>query len=333
MTAIRIAGADVAFEAATGQDVLSAALQAGIDLPYSCRKGVCGNCAGSIAEGQVQPLPGTTLEHPACAPGEVLLCRATPIGEVTLAPRHWQRAEAGARRRLTAKVFRNTRAAPDVSILQLRLPAGKRAKFRAGQYLQIVLPDGSERSYSMANPPQESDGVTLHIRHVAGGRFTAMVPDLVPGDPVEIVLPFGSVGLAVDDTRPLVCVAGGTGFAPIKSILDDLARRVDSRAVTLLWGARNDAGLYLLPAVQTWQTRLSAFRFVPAVSDATSALPDAFAGRLPDALAAAVPDLRGHVLYCCGAPGLVQATRERALALGLGPEDFHADAFVRGGAA
>ena len=143
-----------------------------------------------------------------------------------------RRLEPGARKKLQLKVYRNTLAAPDVSLLQLRLPAGQRAKFRAGQYLQVQLPDGERRSYSMANPPHESDGVQLHVRHVAGGRFSALVADLQPGDLLDVEMPFGQVDLDPEAGSPLLCVCGGTGFAPVKSLLDDLAKRKSARPVT-----------------------------------------------------------------------------------------------------
>ena len=133
---------------------------------------------------------------------------------------------------------------------RLRLPTGQRAKFQAGQYLQILQDDGSARSYSMANPPQENDSVTLHIRHVPGGMFTQRVTQLAPGDLLNLELPFGHVELAPDDLRPIVFVAGGTGFAPVKSLLDDMLKRRVQRDITLIWGAREAGGLYLRAAVE-----------------------------------------------------------------------------------
>ena len=140
-------------------------------MPYSCRKGVCGNCAGGMSAGDVQCPPSE-----ASAPGLHLYCQCVPQGDVEIVPQAWHRVDPSARKTFTAKVFRNTLAAPDVSVLQLRLPAGQRAKFRAGQYLQVTLPDGSRRSYSMANPPHESDTIQLHIRHVAGGQLRRSCP-------------------------------------------------------------------------------------------------------------------------------------------------------------
>ena len=328
---VSIAGTDLAFDCPAGQSVLDAALQAGIALPYSCRKGVCGSCVGRVAAGEVAGVHGASLVNETCLPGQVLLCVCAPQSDLVLQPMSCRRIDPAARKTFTAKVHSNELAAPDVSVLRLRLPLGQRAKFQAGQYLQLQMEDGSTRSYSLANPPQESDSVTLHIRHVPGGFFSARVGHLEPGDLLKIELPFGNVALGEDDSRPIVFVAGGTGFAPVKSLLDDMARRRVQRPITLLWGARDPGGLYLLPALDRWKKQWAGFRFVAALSEGgADALPGAFAGRADQALQAACPELGGHVVYCCGSPAMVAAVRHVALAAGLAAQDFHADVFVPG---
>ena len=331
---IAIAGSEIAFDCAEDQSVLDAALRAGIELPYSCRKGVCGNCAGGIAQGEVAGLAGASTRNESCTPEQVLYCMCTPTTDLQIEPVSWHRVDPGARKRFTAKVFRNQLAAPDVSVLQLRLAAGQRAKFHAGQYLQLALGDGSTRCYSLANAPHESDALTLHIRHVQGGAFSARVPDLQQGDLLDVELPFGAVTLDAASARPIVFVAGGTGFAPIKSILDDMAKRRIERPITLIWGARRAEGIYLRSAVARWQRQWpGSFRFIAALSEkpGDDASEDAFAGRVDQALQARCPELAGHELYCCGSPAMVQAVRELAVRqLGLAAGDFHADVFVEG---
>jgi len=326
---VTIAGSEIAFDCADDQSLLDAALRAGIELPYSCRKGVCGNCAGGIAQGEVAGIGGAAMQNESCLPDQVLYCMCAPQTDVRIAPVSWHRVDPAARKRFTAKVFRNQLAAPDVSVLQLRLPAGQRARFHAGQYLQLAVGDGSTRCYSMANAPHESDALTLHIRHVPGGAFSARVPALQQGELLDIELPFGAVALDESSTRPIVFVAGGTGFAPVKSILDDMAKRRIERPITLIWGARRSEGIYLLTAVAKWQRQWPSFRFIAALSE--KAGDDAFAGRVDQALIAHCPELAGHELYCCGSPGMVHAVREMAVQqCGLHAADFHADVFVDG---
>jgi len=331
---VAIEGTDTAFTCPQDQSMLDAALHAGIEMPYSCRKGVCGSCVGRVASGEVASLNGASITNETCLPGQVLFCVCTPLTDVVLQPSSWKHIDPSARKTFTAKVHTNELAAPDVSVLRMRLPMGQRAKFQAGQYLQMRMEDGSTRSYSMANPPQESDSVTLHVRHVPGGFFSARVAQLKAGDLLKIELPFGNVALEEDDTRPIVFVAGGTGFAPVKSLLDDMMKRRIGRPITLIWGARDPSGLYLLTAVDKWKKQRPDFRFIAALSDVPAdVLPGAFGGRVDQALAAHCADLAGHVVYCCGSPPMVAAVRSTAIASGLDAGDFHADVFVPGPAA
>lgn len=328
---IAIENSDIAFACASGQSVLDAALHAGIELPYSCRKGVCGSCAGSVASGDVSGVNAAAIRNDTCTPDQVLYCLCTPTSDLTLRPVSWKRLDPSARKIFTTKVYSNELATPDISLLRLRLPAGQRAKFQAGQYLQVLLDDGSKRSYSMANPPQESDGVSLHVRHVQGGRFSAQVTQLTPGDTLQIELPFGHVALREDDFRPIVFVAGGTGFAPVKSILDDMLKRRIKRPMTLIWGAREAQGLYLRAAVERWQKQWPDFRFIGALSGVSvESIGDAYAGRVDEALRAHCPDLTDHVVYCCGSPLMAAAVRRVANNCGLALNDFYADVFVPG---
>ena len=327
---VRIDGSDIEFEADREASVLDAALRAGIALPYSCRKGVCGNCATRVVQGEVNARAGMSLHHEACAPGQVLLCCALAAGDLVIAPTQWRRTEPGAIRTVSARVYSHEQPAPDVSVLRLRLPAGQRIRFVAGQYLQVRLEDGSARCYSMANPPHESDGVTLHVRHVPGGAFTGRLATLKAGDTLTLELPFGQLDLPADDPRPIVFVAGGTGFAPVKSILDDWARRKVARDITLVWGARDATGLYLPAAIDRWRKAWPGLRYLPALSDAIPVPPGMLAGRVDQVLMAHLPDLRGHVVYACGSPGMVEAVRAAAIGAGALPGDVHADAFVTG---
>jgi CDP-4-dehydro-6-deoxyglucose reductase/terephthalate 1,2-dioxygenase reductase component len=325
---IRIAGTELNFSCEAGQNILDAALKAGIEMPYSCRKGVCGNCAGGVSAGEVECPPAGDV----APPGQHLYCQCLPRGDLEIVPSAWHRVEAGARKTFSVKVFRNTPVAPDVSMLQLRLPAGQRARFKAGQYLQVALPDGSRRSYSMANPPHESDMLQLHIRHVPQGRFTQIVPTLKPGDLLEVELPFGSFELREDSAAPMLCVVGGTGFAPVKSLLDDMLKKRIQRPVTLIWGGRDAASLYLMPAVERWRKLMAGFAFIPAIEEEAGAQAlGGFHGRVDAAVRTHFARLDGHEVYCCGSPPMVAAVRSACVQEGgLDPRHFFSDVFVPG---
>ena len=327
---IRIAGTDLRFACEGDQNILDAAHKAGIEMPYSCRKGVCGNCAGGVLSGEVAcPAAGDVTP-----PGKHLFCQCRPLSDLEIEPEAWHRVDPSPRKTFSVKVFRNTSAADDVNVLQLRLPAGQRARFKAGQYLQVALPDGSRRSYSMANPPHESDMLQLHIRHVAGGQFTQILPQLKSGDLLQVELPYGSFELREDTAAPMLCVVGGTGFAPVKSLLDDMLKKGIQRPVTLIWGGRTRAGLYLMSAVERWKKTLPGFTFIAAVEDADDAAAlGGFQGRVDDAVRTNFPTLEGHEVYCCGSPQMVTAVKKACVERGIDPHHFFSDVFVPGPAA
>jgi CDP-4-dehydro-6-deoxyglucose reductase/terephthalate 1,2-dioxygenase reductase component len=324
---IQIADSAVSFACGSDETILDAALKAGIQIPYSCKKGVCGNCAARIEKGDFQR---SLIWPEAKLTGQELLCQCRPQTDLVIKPPQWHQSIPAETKKLQVKVYRNVAAAPDVNLLHLRLPTGQRIKFRAGQYLNIVLPDGQLRSYSMANPPHESDSIQLHVRHVDGGLFSEIARLLDPGDVLDVELPFGQVQLAQDDQSHLLCVCGGTGFAPVKSLLDDLAKQKSQRQITLLWGSKDAAGLYLLDHIAKWQKSLPGFKFQAAIETESDALTlGAFHGRVDGALLALGSESMDLEVYCCGSPNMVSAVKKVCLnALGLHADKFHADVFV-----
>src|ERR1700742_1096526 len=255
---------DIAFPCEAGETVLDAAERAGYSLPYSCRKGICSTCEAELCRGSVT-LGGKQNEGPASG---VLLCRATPRTDIVIHPKRINRHDPSARKKITAKVYRVSRPADDVYTLLLRFPAGIRARFGAGQYLRVAMPDGDTRNFSMANAPRESDGVQLHIRRIPGGQFSdGVLARLEKGDKLEGEIPFGEFYLRPGSDKPMVCLATGTGFAPIKSIIEDLIARGNTRQVRLYWGGRRQHDLYLSNLAEKWQARISWLQFVPGLSE------------------------------------------------------------------
>lgn len=322
---ISVEGKAISFPCDRGETVLNAAQRAGYELPYSCRKGVCGTCKCRLISGDMRAYSGDTLTESEKAAGQVLLCQARPRSDLKIAPREIKKIDPFARRTLAARVFRIARVADDVTFVHLRFPAGIRVHFKAGQNLEVILPDGERRNFSMANPPHESDGVQLHIRHVPNGAFTGYVYNkLARGDSLRVELPFGSFALQESD-KPILFVAGSTGFAPIKSIIEDMLRNKIQRRMTLYWGARTKRGLYSeLP--HKWQMQIRHFSYVPVLSDTPE--PGFRAGFVHQAVLTDHPSLADFQAYVCGPPVMTAAAKRDFLAAGLPEQDFFVDAFT-----
>ncbi|HQP68543.1 MAG TPA: CDP-6-deoxy-delta-3,4-glucoseen reductase, partial [Quisquiliibacterium sp.] len=238
-------------------------------------------------------------------------------------------------RKMPVRVSWIERVAADVAVIRLQLPANERLQYLAGQYVELILRDGARRSYSMACAPHLAEQLELHIRHMPGGRFTDMVfgavqPALKERDILRIEGPMGTFFLREDSTKPMVLLASGTGFAPIKALIEHAIHKGVRRPMTLYWGGRRPADLYMNDLCARWARELPDFRYVPVVSDA---LPeDGWTGRtgfVHRAVMADFPDLSGHQVYACGAPVVVESARTDFVASCRLPEDeFFADAFT-----
>ena len=327
---IRVAQSDIAFECAEGATILEAARKGGYELPYSCRTGICGSCKGRLVDGSVDmPHTSEALSPEEMAAGYTLFCQARPTSDVEIGALSITRLDPNAHQTVDAKVYKLTRVADDVTLLQLRFPAGRRVRFQAGQYLQVLMADGSRRSYSMANPPHQNDGVQLHVRHLPGGRFSSYLESTAAaGDIIRVEMAFGDFYLRENTGKPLVFVASGTGFAPIKSILEDMFKRgTPHRPVTLYWGARRKADLYQAELPEKWATLYPAFRFVPVLSEETDGV--SRTGFVHRAVIDDFASLAGHEVYACGVPAMITAARKDFTGQrGLPPEAFFCDAFV-----
>ena len=322
---IEIAGREPArFDCPDELTVLDAAAKAGWELPYSCRRGNCETCRATVLSGELTP--------PADADGTALLCQVRARSDIRIAPDRVERVERTASKRVRARFYRLRMAAPDVAVVDLRFPAGVRAAFKAGQYLQVKLENEAQpRSFSMANVPRVSDAVQLHVRVLPGSVFgERILPALQPGDEVALELPFGDFYLR-DGPAPVLMVAGGTGFAPIQSMLEEALPKQRERAFTLYWGARQAEGLYAIEQVRKWQQKYANFRFVGVLSeDREEAVAEPWrTGLVHEAVLQDHASLAGHQVYVCGSPPLVQAARQAFIAQrGLNAGDFYSDAFA-----
>ena len=329
---VRIAHSEISFPCGAGETLLDAAHRAGFDIPYSCRKGVCMTCQGGLLAGAVGAPSGRHAAGPG-TPADILFCQAKPMSDVVIAPRRVARPLALFQpREVQARVFRLAAVAPSVLRLELRHPIGQRVAFRAGQSLEVVLPDGARRSYSMANAPGDADGVELHVRVHPGGAFSErLLAELAPGDPLRLVLPFGEVAPNAQSEKPLLLLATGTGFAPIASILREAARRRWTRPLALYRGARVEEDLYLRDVVARCAKRLPGFRSVEVLSRPRAGW-QGRSGHVQQVAAEEWRDMTAVEVYAAGSPAMVGAAREMlATRCGLPSESFFSDAFVAAG--
>lgn len=325
------------FSAAADQTVLDAALAAGIVLPYSCRSGACSTCKAKVISGQVEEgtTPSQTLSEQEREQGYALLCQAHATSDLVIESRDVRLATDIQIRKLPSRVTSMQRMAPDVEVLQLQLPAADTFRFYAGQYIEVLLKDGKRRSYSMANPPHEATALELHVRHLPGGLFTdhvfgAGTTQMKEREILRLEGPHGSFYLREDSTLPIILLASGTGFAPIKAIVQHMAHQQIKRPVTLYWGGRRPVDLYMHALAQSWAETLPDFKYVPVISDA---LPeDNWTGRtgfVHRAVMEDYPDMSGYQVYACGAPIVVNSARKEFMATcNLSEDAFFADSFT-----
>ena len=331
--AISVQPSGIQFQAQTGESLLAAGIRQGIGLPYGCKDGACGSCKCKLVSGQVQHsnFQRKALSVEEEGQGFVLTCSACALSDITLESRQVTPAGALPVKKMPTRVSSLVRKTDDVVVMQLQLPANDAFVYRAGQYVEFILRDGARRSYSMANAPSHGPGVELHIRHMPGGRFTDLVfGSMKEKDILRIEGPMGSFFLREDSEKPMVFLASGTGFAPLKALLEHMQHCGIERPVTLYWGGRRPADLYMDDWVQAQCAAMPHMHYVPVVSDA---LPeDAWQGRTGFVHLAVLedfPDLSGHQVYACGAPVVVDSARRDFCALaGLPAEEFFADAFT-----
>ncbi len=334
MHTITLSPGGQAFEVEAGESVLTAALRAGLILPYGCKNGACGSCKGDIVSGSVdygvyQEKVLTTAER---EQGKVLFCQAKPLSDCTLKARLVGKAGDIQVKMMPSRIQTLEKVTDDVIVVHLKLPASQRLEFLAGQYLEFILNDGTRRSFSMGNAPHDDEFVQLHVRHVAGGQFTDHVfGKMKEKDILRFEAPLGTFFLREDSDKPIVFVASGTGFAPIKSIVEHALHKGITRPMTLYWGGRRPADLYMHPLAEKWALdNAASFKYVPVISDALAE--DAWTGRtgfVHRAVMEDFPDLSAYQVYACGVPVMVDSARaDFTRRCKLPEEEFYADIFT-----
>ncbi len=324
------------FSVERDEPILSAAIRQGIGLPYGCKDGACGSCKCRMLEGRV--IHGAhqqkALSDDEEAHGLILACQAAPQSDVVLEARTVPGAGENPIRKLPCRVTAIVRPAADVAILTVQLPANDAFAYRAGQYVEFILRDGSRRSYSMANAPHtlgDKPALELHVRHLPGGKFTDHVFGAMKEKEIlRMEGPFGSFFLREDSDKPMVLLASGTGFAPIKAILEHMIEKRSQRKAVLYWGCRSKADLYLHDWAEAACRQLPDLRYIPVLSEAKPE--DDWTGRtglVHQAVMHDLPDLLQYQVYACGAPIMVESAQRDFIArCGLPDDEFFADSFT-----
>jgi CDP-4-dehydro-6-deoxyglucose reductase len=338
------------FSVNEGEVILAAAIRQGIGLPYGCKDGACGSCKSRKLEGQVAhgPHQSKALTAEEETAGFVLTCSALPLSDIVLESRQVTDESAFPVRKMPARVAAMEKKSQDVMVVRLQLPANDTMRYHAGQYVEFILRDGARRSYSMAcaphtavpaaQAPQQTPAtpasgpvIELHIRHMPGGKFTDHVfTAMKEKEILRIEGPYGSFFLREDSDKPIVLLASGTGFAPIKAVVEYMQHKRIERSATLYWGGRRPQDLYMDDWVRARLAEMPNLKYVPVISNA---LPeDNWMGRtgfVHKAVLQDLPDLSAHQVYACGAPVVVDSAREEYTTSGRLPaEEFFADAFT-----
>ena len=334
--AVTVVPADRRFVVDPDEAILAAAIRQGIGLPYGCRDGACGSCKSKLLQGRVTQGEHQTkaLSAAEAAAGFILTCCAVPLSDCVVEARSVPGAGQFPILKLPSRVLSIERPTTDVAVLRIQLPANQNLQYHAGQFVEFILRDGARRSYSMANAPHllgTPPAIELHLRHLPGGRFTDHVfGAMKEREILRMEGPFGSFFLREDSARPIVLLASGTGFAPIKAIIEHMQGQGLTRPVVLYWGCRRLADLYRHDWCVEAAAAMPNLRYVPVLSEA--AAEDGWSGRtgfVHQAVMQDLPDLSGHEVYACGAPVMVDAARaDFSACCGLPEDAFYADAFT-----
>ncbi len=309
------------------ETILEAALEHGYTLPYSCRNGACGVCKGKVLQGSVdhgkaQPF---MLSEEDKAAGLTLFCCAKPLSDLVIESHEVTSSQEIQVKTLPCRVEKMVRLTEDVMALYLKIPATERLQFLAGQYIDILQKEGKPRSFSLANAPHDDELLELHVRNIAGGAFTNHVfTQMKERDILRIKGPLGTFFLHEDSPKTIIFVASGTGFAPVKAIIEHALHIGLQREMHFYWGQRRQSDFYMLDKVKEWEQR--GIKFTPVVSD------EQWAGRtgfVHQAVMEDFKDLSGYAVYACGAPVVVEAAhRDFTTQRGLPNQAFYSDAFT-----
>lgn len=319
------------FEVNEGEFILEAALRQQIAFPYGCKSGVCGNCLGKVIEGEIEypdGLPATVMQHEH-EEGKAVFCVSKAKSDLVLEVKEVENTTDIEIQILPARVASLRKLSSDVMEMSLKLPEGKPFDFRAGQYIEFILRDKSRRAFSLASTPSQTGELELHLRHIEGGKFTHHVFEEMKEKAIlRFEGPFGTFFIREESNRPLILIAGGTGFAPIKSMIEQLIEQQDTRPIHLYWGVRAKADLYRDDLAEKWAFQRDNIRYTPVLSEAADE--DEWQGRsgfVHVAVLEDFDDLSGYDVYMAGPPPMIAAAKESFAKQGLPEDQLYSDSF------
>ncbi len=332
MAKITIQSTGHQFEVKPSQTILQAAIDVGVNLPYGCRNGACGSCKGKIISGKVMhdDYQRSAMTDEELAAGSALFCCARPLEDCVIECRELNDIHGIKPRILPARVLKKEKLSHDVMGLYLQLPASERLQFMAGQYIEFILKDGKRRAFSIANAPHDEGAMELHLRLIPGGTFTEYVFNEMPEKAIlRIEAPFGTFYLREESQKPIIFVAGGTGFAPIKGIIEHMIYNGNMRQILLYRGVRSLEDLYMDELCKRWAEHLPNISYIPVLSEPKPE--DNWQGRtgfVHSAVLEDIKDLSGFQAYVCGAPVMVDVAHKAFVEKGLSADEFFSDAFT-----
>lgn len=328
---VRIQPSNLTIDVDKGESILSAALRQGINLPYGCRSGNCGSCKSLLVEGKIDyPIEqALSLTDEEKQNGAALLCQAQPLTDLVIKAQVIPADEEVVIKKLPCRLTEKEQLCHDVIKLRLKLPVMEKFAYHAGQYIDILLPDGRRRSFSLANAPYINGSLELHVRHVDGGDFTGYVFDELEEKAIlRVEGPHGQFYLREDSDRPIIFMAGGTGFAPVKSIIEYCITHQIERPMYLYWGVRSQEDLYLNELAELWAKDFNHIHYVPVLSDPKQDDNSAIrTGYVHNAIIEDFPDLSQYEVYASGPPIMVYAGKEAFEKCKLPLENYYSDAF------
>ncbi len=327
---VQLTDQDISFKVNNDETILEAALRQECNLPYGCRNGSCGSCKAKIISGDITYTDGLpeALTKAEQDQGYALLCKAKATSDLSIEARVIETSADIKLRQFPCRVTTCEKLNDDVIRLVLELPKTERLQFLAGQYIDILMKDGKRRSFSLANPPHEDQKLELHIRYYEGGLFSEYAfKDLKNKALLRIEGPLGQFTLQ-ESNRPIIMIAGGTGFAPVKSLVEHALHKNDNRPLHIYWGARSETDLYFDSIVKQWSIDHDHITYIPVLSE-TEKLNNwkGKTGFVHEAVLQDHADLSGHDIYACGPPPMVNAVVESFPKQGLDKDRLFSDSF------